>query len=72
VRIAVVDNGPGIPEEIRDRIFDPFFTTRERGSGIGLATVQKIVLAHGGSLSLEASHHGSAFRLHLPLPPEAG
>jgi signal transduction histidine kinase len=72
VRIAVADNGPGIPDEIRDRIFDPFFTTRERGSGIGLATVQKIVLAHGGSLSLETSDHGSAFRLHLPLLPDAG
>ncbi|HKA14653.1 MAG TPA: ATP-binding protein [Myxococcota bacterium] len=70
VRIAVGDSGPGIPAEIRDRIFDPFFTTRESGSGIGLANVQKIVHAHGGSLTLESSERGSVFRLHLPLAAE--
>jgi signal transduction histidine kinase len=70
LRIAVGDSGPGISEEIRDRIFDPFFTTRESGSGIGLANVQKIVHAHGGSLSLESSQRGSVFRVHLPLPAE--
>ena len=71
LRIAVSDTGPGIPEAIRDRIFDPFFTTRERGSGIGLANTHKIVLAHGGSLSLSTSERGSVFRIHLPLPAEA-
>jgi nitrogen-specific signal transduction histidine kinase len=70
LRIAVADNGPGVSEEIRDRIFDPFFTTRESGSGIGLANVQKIVHAHGGSLSLESSQSGSVFRVHLPLASE--
>jgi signal transduction histidine kinase len=72
LRISVRDTGPGIPDEIRDRIFDPFFTTRQSGSGIGLANVQKIVLAHGGSLSLQTSGHGSVFRVHLPLPGAAG
>lgn len=70
LRIAVGDTGLGIPEEIRDRIFDPFFTTRASGSGIGLANVQKIVHAHGGSLSLESSDLGSVFRVHLPLPAD--
>ncbi len=70
VRLAVADTGHGICEEIRDRIFDPFFTTRESGSGIGLANVQKIVLAHGGSLSLQSSDLGSVFCVHLPLPAE--
>jgi signal transduction histidine kinase len=70
LRIAVGDTGPGIPEAIRDRIFDPFFTTRERGSGIGLASTHKIVLAHGGSLSLSTSERGSEFRIHLPLSAE--
>ena len=70
LRIAVGDNGPGVSDEIRDRIFDPFFTTRESGSGIGLANVQKIVHAHGGSLSFESSPRGSVFRVHLPLPAE--
>jgi PAS domain S-box-containing protein len=67
LRIAVADTGPGISEEIRDRIFDPFFTTRASGSGIGLANVQKIVHAHGGTLSLQSSELGSEFRVHLPL-----
>jgi signal transduction histidine kinase len=70
LRIAVADTGLGIPEEIRDRIFDPFFTTRASGSWIGLANVQKIVHAHGGSLSLQSSELGSVFRVHLPLPAD--
>ena len=71
LRISVCDTGPGIPEAIRDRIFDPFFTTRERGSGIGLANTHKIVLAHGGSLSLSTSEAGTVFGIHLPLSAEA-
>jgi PAS domain S-box-containing protein len=71
LRFAVADTGPGICEEIRDRIFDPFFTTRASGSGIGLANVQKIVHAHGGSLSLQSSELGSEFRVHLPLAGDA-
>lgn len=70
LRIAVADNGPGIPTDQRDKIFDPFFTTKERGSGIGLAHVQKIVAAHGGSLSLTTSAAGSTFLVHLPLLEE--
>jgi signal transduction histidine kinase len=70
LRIGVGDTGLGVPEEIRDRIFDPFFTTRASGSGIGLANVQKIVHAHGGSLSLQSSELGSVFRIHLPLPAD--
>jgi signal transduction histidine kinase len=70
LRIGIGDTGPGIPAEIRDRIFDPFFTTRASGSGIGLANVQKIVHAHGGSLSLQSSDLGSVFCMHLPLPAD--
>jgi two-component system response regulator HydG len=66
LRIAIGDTGPGIADDIRDRIFDPFFTTRASGSGIGLANVQKIVHAHGGTLSLQSSEAGSVFRVHLP------
>ena len=71
LRISVGDNGGGVPADQRDKIFDPFFTTKERGSGIGLANVQKIVTGHGGSLSLASSESGSVFCLHLPLD-EAG
>ncbi|MGH0030940.1 MAG: two-component system sensor histidine kinase NtrB [Myxococcota bacterium] len=72
VCIAVGDSGPGIPPELRDRIFYPFFTTRERGSGIGLATVQKVVASHGGRVELDTRvGHGTTFTVRLPLdPPE--
>jgi len=48
--IRVIDNGPGIPDEILEQIFVPFFTTRENGSGIGLSLSRQIMRLHGGSL----------------------
>ena len=61
VRVAVEDNGPGIPEKSRERIFQPFFTTRSRGTGLGLAIVQKIVVMHNGRVAVrEASASGGA------------
>ncbi|NCB06970.1 MAG: GHKL domain-containing protein [Bacteroidia bacterium] len=50
--ISVVDNGPGIPDEIIEQVFVPFFTTREKGSGIGLSLSRQIMRLHGGSLKL--------------------
>jgi len=71
--ISVADNGPGVPPALREKIFYPFFTTREEGSGIGLATVQKVVASHGGTLALESRPGcGARFGVHLPLEPEAG
>ncbi|MCB1878393.1 MAG: hybrid sensor histidine kinase/response regulator, partial [Chromatiales bacterium] len=64
---AVLDNGPGIPEDVQARLFDPFFTTKTDGMGMGLAISQKIVENHGGRLS--ASSHagdGAVFRITLP------
>ena len=51
-QIRVVDNGPGIPEDIIEQIFVPFFTTRENGSGIGLSLSRQIVRLHGGNLQV--------------------
>jgi nitrogen fixation/metabolism regulation signal transduction histidine kinase len=48
--VRVIDNGPGIPEEILEQIFVPFFTTKESGSGIGLSLSRQIMRLHGGSL----------------------
>ncbi|OLN33789.1 two-component system sensor histidine kinase NtrB [Desulfosporosinus metallidurans] len=50
VRISVIDNGPGIPENLRHRVLDPFFTTQEEGTGLGLTIAQQIILAHHGKL----------------------
>jgi two-component system NtrC family sensor kinase len=70
LEIAVSDNGPGVPEDIRGRIFDPFFTTKKpgAGTGIGLAVSRGIAEAHGGGLVLASSApHGARFVLRLPL-----
>ena len=67
VLLVVEDDGPGVPEELRQRIFEPFFTTRADGTGLGLATSYQIISAHGGSVDLEASELGGArFEVRLP------
>jgi len=67
LEIRISDSGPGIPEELRERIFYPFFTTKQRGSGVGLANAQKVILSHGGSIQLESeSGAGSTFCVRLP------
>ncbi len=51
-QILVIDNGPGIPDDLMDKIFVPFFTTKESGSGVGLSLSRQIMLLHGGSLKV--------------------
>lgn len=69
--LVVVDTGVGIAPEVIDRIFDPFFTTRQEGSGLGLATVHRIVESHGGSLRVESTvGAGTTFRIRLPQAEE--
>ena len=66
-RLSVTDNGPGIPNDVRERIFEPFFSTKERGVGLGLATVLRIVEAHGGSIEVDnPPAGGSRFTVWLP------
>jgi signal transduction histidine kinase len=60
VEIAVEDDGPGIPEEARNRVFEPFFTTKAKGSGLGLSIVHAIVAQHGGTIHAEQSPEGGA------------
>jgi signal transduction histidine kinase len=67
VRIRVSDNGPGIDERHLSRVFDPFFTTKTKGTGLGLSICRRIVEAHGGTISIEAtSGTGAHFTLRLP------
>jgi signal transduction histidine kinase len=66
--IAVRDQGPGVREDHMEHVFDPFFTTRERGTGLGLANVKKIVECHGGSVRAENHPDGGAvFTIRLPM-----
>jgi len=69
VRISVADNGPGIPENIRDRIFEPFFTTKPvgKGTGQGLAIVHAVMEKHGGRVTVDTGAKGTTFHLFLPL-----
>jgi signal transduction histidine kinase len=67
LRIMVSDNGPGIASAIEERIFRPFFTTKARGTGLGLALVQKIVVTHNGRVSVIPSDRGGA-RIAVTLP----
>ncbi len=68
VWVSVTDTGGGIPQEQINRIFEPFYTTKEKGSGLGLMIVQRIIRAHDGRIDLE-SHvgRGTTFRVWLPL-----
>jgi two-component system sensor histidine kinase PilS (NtrC family) len=67
MEIAIADDGSGIPKDQLVRIFDPFFTTKQSGSGLGLATVHRIVESHGGSVRLESKVGvGTTVRIRLP------
>ena len=66
-RITISDTGIGIAPEDVDRILRPFFSTRARGSGLGLSITQRIVRAHGGSLTFQSDPAtGTVFTIHLP------
>ncbi len=65
--LRVEDTGRGIPAEHLDRIFDPFFTTKERGTGLGLALVYRMVEAHGGTIKVKSNGEGTVFEVKLPL-----
>jgi two-component system sensor kinase FixL len=67
LRIAITDQGHGVPEEIRQQLFNPFFTTKPTGMGMGLAISRSIVTAHGGKLDCVNNPDGGAtFFFTLP------
>ena len=69
ISVEIEDNGPGIPEEIKDKIMQPFFTTKKgiEGTGLGLSITNDIVKAHGGQLDIKTEKgNGSVFVISLP------
>jgi len=72
VRMVVADNGPGIPDNLREKIFEPFFSTKSNGTGLGLPIVARIVDCLGGRIELESSTEWrTQFVIYLPAAPIA-
>lgn len=67
LKLQIVDNGPGIPEEIRDHIFYPLVTGRAEGTGLGLTLAQAYVHQHGGSIEFESRPGQTCFTVMLPF-----
>ncbi|MDB5145677.1 MAG: hypothetical protein JWQ66_4390 [Mucilaginibacter sp.] len=69
VKVSIIDDGPGIPEDILSRIFDPFFTTKEmgKGTGMGLEVVQRIVHQHNGSIKVRSEPGHTVFEVCFPI-----
>jgi len=68
VWVSIADTGGGIPQEKINRIFEPFYTTKQKGTGLGLMIVQRVVRDHGGRIELESNvGKGTVFRIWLPL-----
>ena len=74
VAVRIVDNGPGIPEQIRERIFDPFFTTKPvgLGTGLGLDIVRRLVRHNDGEISVESQPGRTEFQVMLPIADTGG
>jgi signal transduction histidine kinase len=66
LRLAVIDNGPGVPATDRERIFEPFVTGRPDGSGLGLAVAREVATAHGGRAYVADTQHGACFVMDIP------
>lgn len=67
LEFSVADQGPGIPDEVRERLFTPFFTTKAEGMGLGLSLCRTVVEQHGGFLAFEPNRpRGTIFRFTLP------
>src|SRR5206468_6206130 len=66
VFFEVADDGPGIPEERLGKLFKPFQTTKQSGTGLGLAIADRVVKAHGGTITVKTGNDGTAFTVTLP------
>ncbi len=69
LQIEIIDDGPGLPEEIKNHVFDPFVSGRENGTGLGLALASKIISDHNGWISVNSVPGRTVFRISLPLVP---
>ncbi len=70
MEISITNDGAMIPLELRDRLFEPYVTGKQRGSGLGLALVERVMLEHGGRVSVESGKGRTTMTLHLPIRVE--
>jgi signal transduction histidine kinase len=69
--LKLSDNGPGIPEQIKDKLFQPFATYgKYNGTGLGMAQVKGIIEAHNGNVSYTSNTEGTTFYLKIPISRE--
>jgi two-component system sensor kinase FixL len=70
-QVAFIDQGPGIPADVREKIFQPFFTTKARGTGLGLPTAKRLIEAHGGTIAISCpTGGGTTVTVSLPASPQ--
>ena len=69
MHLSIIDNGPGIPEDLIDRVFFPMISGRSEGSGLGLSISQNIVGQHGGTLQVSSRPGNTTFSVYLPFSP---
>lgn len=70
VEVTVIDNGPGFPEDVKERLLEPYVTAKEGGTGLGLAIVDRIIMDHGGTINLQSrsdGQQGAVVTVTLPI-----
>lgn len=72
LQILIANNGPEIPQELREKVFEPFYTSKPGGTGLGLAIARKIVELHGGRVELDSSSDLTLFKIILPYGENNG
>jgi two-component system sensor histidine kinase AtoS len=70
IQVNVIDDGPGIPQDLIERIFEPFVTTNRNGTGLGLSIAKRIVTAHKGTITVSSVPGGTVFQVIFPLVKE--
>ncbi|MEM0947658.1 MAG: ATP-binding protein [Pseudomonadota bacterium] len=70
LQVEIIDDGPGLPQEISSEVFEPFVSGRENGTGLGLALVSKIISDHDGWISVDSVPGRTVFRISLPVAPK--
>jgi len=72
VEISITNDGAMIPESLQDRLFEPYVTGKQRGSGLGLAQVERVMLEHGGRVNVKSENGRTTMTLHLPVKQVVG